>query len=270
MATDQKSSKLLPEPTVGSPIENELPTYRAVSSRAILSVVCGILGIFSIASPFFFIFSALAVILGFTADWNIQRYSDVLTGRRLAQMGAALGLIFGLGIFTITSVQGFVRTRNAESFARYYENVMKTGTLADLLWLEIAPTQRKSTSPQEVMDKFQSAKKKEAAMNEMRTSPLRAVKKRLESSKESEFRFVKLESQGTEGVLLYAIALYEVHAPATEEFPNEHDYAMAFMRGTSDSGKGYEWWIDEFKYPYKPATAVIAEKQADDGHGHPH
>ena len=270
MATDQKSSNVLPEPTTSSPIENELPTYRAVSSRAVLSLVCGILGIFSIASPFFFIFSVLAVVLGFTADWNIQRYSDILTGRRIAQTGASLGLIFGLGIFTITSVQGFVRSRNAESFARYYAQVMKTGTFADLLYLEMAPGHRKSTSPMEVLEKFQSAKKKEAAMNEMRTSPMRNVKKRIDSSKDTDFRFVRLEGEATEGLTLVAMALFEVRGPVTKEFPEEREYAVAFMKGTAEGGKGYQWWVDEFRYPYKPATAAIPEKPVDDGHGHSH
>ena len=109
MATDQKSSNLLSETTESSPIENELPTYRAISSRAILSVLCGILSLFSIANSFFFIFAVLAVVLGLTADWNIQRYPDILTGRRLAQTGVALGLIFGLGVFTANSVQSYIR-----------------------------------------------------------------------------------------------------------------------------------------------------------------
>ena len=127
MATDHKSSNVLSELADSSPIENELPTYRAISSRAVLSVLCGILSLFSIANSFFFIFAVLAVVLGFTADWNIQRYPDILTGRRLAQTGVALGLIFGLGIFTVSSVQGFIRARNAESFAKHYAEVFKNG-----------------------------------------------------------------------------------------------------------------------------------------------
>ena len=160
MATDHKSSNVLSEPTESSPIENELPAYRAISSRAVLSVLCGILAVFSIASSFFYIFAVLAVVLGFTADWNIQRYPDILTGRGLAQTGAALGLIFGLGIFTVSSVQGFIRTRNAESFAKYYAEVFKTGDLAHLLWLEIPPVQRKSVSAEDVMEKAQRRRRK--------------------------------------------------------------------------------------------------------------
>ena len=71
----------------------------------------------------------------------------MLTGRTLAQTGAALGLIFGLGIFTMTTVQGLVRSRNAESFARHYAEVAKTRKLADMLWLGMPPSSRPSVSP---------------------------------------------------------------------------------------------------------------------------
>ena len=102
----------------------------------------------------------LAVVLGFTADWNIQRYPDILTGRGLAQTGAALGLIFGLSIFTVSSVEGYIHARNAESFAKNYAEVFKTGDLAQLLWLEIPPVQRKSISAEDVMKKDQKRRRK--------------------------------------------------------------------------------------------------------------
>ena len=57
MATDHKTSNVLSELAESSPIENELPTYRAISTRAVLSALCGILSLFSIANPFFYIFA---------------------------------------------------------------------------------------------------------------------------------------------------------------------------------------------------------------------
>jgi hypothetical protein len=267
VATDHKSSNVLPDLADSSPIENELPTYRAISSRAVLSVLCGVLSLFSIANSFFFVFAVLAVVLGLTADWNVQRYPDILTGRRLAQTGVALGLIFGLGIFTVSAVRGYLHTRNAESFARHYADVFKTGTLADLLWLEIPPGPRKSISTTEVVEKLQSAKKKEAVMYEMKTGSLRKLKKQLDSSKDHELHFVKIEAEGSDRLDLVALALFEVHGPATKDFPDE-PYAAVTLKGTSDSGKGYEWWVDDFKYPYKPSTGALPEKPVDDGHGH--
>jgi hypothetical protein len=270
VATDHKSSIVLSEPTDGSAIENELPTYRAVSSRAVLSVLCGILALFSIANSFFYIFAVLAVVLGFTADWNIQRYPDLLTGRRLAQTGTALGLIFGLSVFTVSSVQGFIRARNAESFARYYAEVFKSGDLSHLLWLQLPPVQRKSVTAEEMAEKTRTAKKKEAMMEEMKTGPLRKLKKRLDSSKDQEIHFVRLENEAREGLVLVALALFDVHGPESQDFPQKEEHALVVLKGVAESGKGYEWWVDDFMYPYKPSSAALPEKPVDDGHGHAH
>ena len=50
MLTDQTGPLIAEEsPPLVSPIENELPTYRAISTRAVWSVICGVLA--SSASP---------------------------------------------------------------------------------------------------------------------------------------------------------------------------------------------------------------------------
>jgi len=120
-----------------------------------------------------------------------------------------------------------------------------------------------------VLEKSRAAKKKEAAMYEMRTGPLRNLKKRLDSSKDQEIHFVRLENESRDGLTLVALALFEVHGRESKDFPQE-EYALAVLKGTSESGKGYEWWVDEIMYPYKPATATLPEKPVDDGHGHAH
>ena len=74
----------------------------------------------------------------------------------------------------------------------------KRETLADLLWLEIPPVQRKSVSAEDVMKKAQS--KKEAMMYEMKYGPLRNLKKRLDSSKDQEIHFVRLENEARDGL----------------------------------------------------------------------
>lgn len=268
--TDHKSSKGLSELPLASAIENELPTYRAISPQAVLSLLCGVMSLFSIASPFFYLFAVLAIVLGYSADRNIKRYPDMLTGRGLAQAGAALGLIFGLGVFTMSTVQGLVRSRNAASFARYYGEVAKNRTLADMMWLGVPPGSRASLSPAEVMEKMTTSQKKDAAMMEMKTSPIRNLKRRLDSSKDQEIHFAKLEKEGTEGLTSVALALFELHGPPTSDFPATEEYALVFLKGTSQGGKGYEWWADEVTYPYKPQTADLPEKAVDDGHGHGH
>jgi len=266
VATDQKLSNLGPESAL-SAIENEIPTYRAISPRAILSLICGIMALFSLAHPFFYLFAVFAVLLGYTAVRNIQRYPDVLTGKGFAQVGAAMGLIFGLAIFTTSAVQGFLRARNAQNFATYYASVYKSGNLGDILWLGMPPSQRSSVSPEEVLKKTQDAGRQEAQAYQMRTMGLRSLKTRLDLSKEQEFHFVKIEREGIEGVTPVALALFEVHGPSSTEYPQEEEYALAYLKGVS-KGKGYDWWVDEVVYPYKPASAALKESAVDDGHGH--
>jgi hypothetical protein len=269
VATHQKTSNVLAEPPAGSVIENELPTYRAISPRSVLSLICGILALFSLAHPFFYLFAVLAVMLGLSADRNIQRYPDMLTGRGLAKAGAAMGLIFGLGVFTVTTVQGLIVSRNAKSFANHYADVIKSGGLGDVLLLNIPPSQRKGLTSSDVMEKMKSSKREETAMLEMKNGPIKGLKKRLEL-KDQELHFVRLEAEGNEGLTHVALALFEVHGPTTKDFPQQEEYALAIMKGVA-SDSGFDWWVDDVRYPYKPASAAITEsKPADDGHGHAH
>jgi len=269
VATDQKTSEVLAEPTTSSVIENELPTYRAISPRAVLSLICGILALFSLAHPFFYIFAALAVVLGLSADRNIQRYPDMLTGRGIARAGAAMGLIFGLGVFTVTTVQAYIVTRNAAGFANHYVDVMKTGGIGDILLLNVPPGQRKGLTANDIMEKVTKSKREESAMLEMKNGPIKNLKKRVDQ-KDQDLHFLRIEAEGAEGLTHVALALFEVHGPATSEFPAQEENALAVMKGMTGEN-GLEWWIDEVRYPYKPATAALPQiKPADDGHGHAH
>jgi hypothetical protein len=269
VVTEEERKSGLAEQHQGSAIENELPTYRAISWRAILSVLLGILAVFSVAHPFFYLCAVLAVLLGITADWNIQRYSDILTGRKLAHTGVALGLIFGLGIFTYATVQAMVCSRSAESFARYYADVAKTASLPDLMMLGIPPSQRSSVTPEDLMKRLELTKRKDPTM-EMKLTPIRTLKQRLDSSKDQEIHFVKLEKEGREKLTHIALALFEIRGPETKEFPQKEEFALVRLHGSSEVGKGYEWWVDDVSYPYKPSTATIPEKSGGDGHGHVH
>ncbi len=99
MATDQKTSTLnIDAESPDSPIENELPTYRAISNRAIFSLVFGAMAIFCFAHPIFYVAAVLAVVLGVLAHRAIREYPDMLTGHGLANAGIALGLDFWPGL----------------------------------------------------------------------------------------------------------------------------------------------------------------------------
>src|SRR5579875_3187357 len=85
--TDQPGHLSVEEaPPKASAIENEIPTYRAISNRAVFSVICGVLASFSFADLIFLVFAVLAVVLGVTANLAIKRKPDLLTGTRLANI----------------------------------------------------------------------------------------------------------------------------------------------------------------------------------------
>jgi hypothetical protein len=268
VATDQKTSDVLAEPVGASVIENELPTYRAISPRAVFALICGFLALFSLAHSFFYVFAVLAVVLGLSADRNIQRYPDMLTGRGLARAGAAMGLVFGLGIFTVTTIQGYFVTQNAIRYANHYASLLRSGGLGDVMLQNIPPYQRGGMTGSDVLEKMAKAKREDNAMLEMRNTPIKNLKQRLER-KDQELQFVRIEAEGGEGLTHFALALYEIHGPASKEFPQLDQHALAVMKGVPSENSGMDWWIEEVRYPYKPNSAVVpAGQPVDDGHGH--
>ena len=111
MATDQKCELFADDAELApSAIENEIPSYRAISRYAVFSLICGIIASFSFAS-LFFVFSVAAVILGILAHLGIKKYPDMITGRGMANVGIALGLIFGLIVSTYTGVHALILSR---------------------------------------------------------------------------------------------------------------------------------------------------------------
>jgi hypothetical protein len=275
VATDQKTSTLRTEPGLpGSAIENELPTYRAISKLAVFSLVCGGLSVFCWAHPFFYVASVLAIVLGFLAYRSIRQYSDMLTGHGLASAGITLGLIFGLGSGTYSTVQTYVRTRLAERFARHYAETVQTGTFANVLTLHLHPSSRKDQSGEELQKQIETSSAKEKMMMDQKFGPLMTLRKRMESSKEEHMEFVRIEAVGEDDshgadIPIYAFALFEIHGPGSKGFPEKEQYALTVLKGQLKDKK-YEWWVDDIRYPYTPQTYVAPTKAPDDGHGHAH
>lgn len=280
---DESDLKLLRR----SAIENEIPTYRAVSTLAVFAVLCGLLGALSFTHWAFYLFAAAAVVLGFWADRSIQRRSDVLTGRGLARTAMAMGLIFGLSIFTITAVQQFLARREAAAFALQYGERLKSGSLAELYWIGLVPTARASLSPEENLKQMQS-RQEDAAMMDMKYAGLRKLTQELHASPESTIKFNSIEKLDREDLTLVALALFDVHIGASKDEHKEgepakegeaaHDHehheafdghALAVIKGAVPENKNaYEWWVEDVHYPYTPKTANLPEKKVDDGHGH--
>jgi len=273
VATDQKSSVIDDEPAQTPPaIENELPTYRAISKRAIFSLVCGTLALFSFAHLYFLVFAILAVAAGTLANAAIKRHPDMLTGRRLANTGIVLGLVFGLVAFTYTTVQNLVLGWEAQKFGQSYAEVLKKGSLGDVLWHGIHPEQRKTKSPQDVLKEYETAQTKDRMMVDQRSGPILRLRKRLAASDDEHMHFVDIESQGMDeshgdAINYYALARFEVEGPGNKEFPEKQQYALAIFKGRP-KGRHYEWWVEDVKFPYQPKSYVVTKKPADDGHGH--
>jgi Domain of unknown function (DUF4190) len=274
VATDQRTSTPLPGAAPAGPvIENELPTYRAISKQAIFSLGCGVIAVCSFAHPGFYAFSFLAVGLGILAQRAIRRYPDMLTGRGLATAGIAMGLAFGLSCGTLTTVQYFVRKRQAAEFAKTYAKVLKAPSLGDVLWYNSHPDIRKEKTGAQLLQEHESRPKERRMMeaNMGQLAQLIALRNRLAASDSEEIRFVEIEHVGDEEghgleMQIFATALFEVHGPGNKDFPEKTQYALAVLKARP--GREYEWWTQSVQFPYKPRSFVAPEAPVGDGHSH--
>ncbi len=240
-------------------------------------MIFGILASFTFASLYFMAFAIAAVVLGFLAHRAIK---DIPTCTREADSrisGIALGLVFGLVAGTYTGVQKFILNREALQFSQVYAKVLTEGDFGDALWYGLNPDTRKNKSPAEALRDFEQAKTKEKMYMEQKLAPLQGLKSRLTNAKGAHLHFVDIEDQGTEEtsaqILYYALALYEVEDASTQAASNKPQYALAIFKGLPKAkGKGYEWWVEDVKFPYeRKSFAPVATKPVDDGHGHaPH
>jgi hypothetical protein len=277
VAIDQNSSALeATTESADSPIENELPTYRAISARAVLSAICGGLAVCGFADPTFYVFSILAVGLGIWAHRAIRQHPDMLTGGGLASAGITLGLVFGLASLTVSTVQRFLWNRQAEAYGRKYADVLKSPSLGDVLWYNAHPDLRKAKTGAQLLEQHEAASTKQQRSMDSKMGPmaeLTALRRRLASSNKEDVRFVKIENVGedasTRDVLIYALGLYEVEGPGNKEFPEKHQYALAIFKARPQ-GRTYEWWTEAVRFPYVPKSYEAPTKPVDDGHGHAH
>ena len=275
MSTERETSTIDSEREAAGPvIENELPTYRAISARAVVSVACGVLSVCSFASPFFYAFSVLAIGFGIWAHRTIRRFPDMLTGQGLANVGIGLGLVFGLASGTVTTVQYAVRSRQAARFATKYAEILKSPDLGSVLWYNAHPDMRKDKTGAQLKQEFDS-RPKERLMMESKMSPfapLLALRSRLAASKDEDVHFIRIERVGEEEghgleMQIFAHALFELVGPGNKEFPEKTQYALVLLKARP-KGREYEWWAETTVFPYTPQSFVPTEKPVDDGHNH--
>jgi len=253
-----------PEKEQLSPIENEIPAYRAISPMAIGSLVLGLISALSFADTTFLAASILAVAAGIYAQWKIRKMPDVLTGRGFAQAGIALGLIFGLASVTNSAVTDAVVRRGAAAFSKEYAEVLSSGSLAQALHYKVPAEERKSVTPEEVLKQMTSAKG-DPGMIESQTASIRGVQARLKEPG-THLSFADVEATGFDGLSPVAATLLDLHGPATKDHKAE-EHVLLEIKAEGRS-RPYQWHLKEVHYPYVPKSYKLREAPVDDGHGH--
>jgi len=275
VATDQKINVVDTETQqIASVIENELPAYRAISRLAVFSLVFGFLALFSFAHWFFYLFGILAIVAGIAANTSIKRYSDILTGSGLASAGIAMGLIFGLAAGTVTTVQSYVRNREAEKFAKKLALLLKAPNPGEAMWWSLHPDMRKDKIPSQYVHEVESAKGKERMGMDQKFGQFNQMRARLAAAQGEDVHFHNIESTGIdEGrgleMAIFALAVFELDGPGSTKFPETRQFAAALLKART-KGQQYEWWVENYMFPYQPSSFVPAATPVDDGHGHAH
>lgn len=244
-----------------SAIENEIPTYRAVSTRAVVALLCGLLAGLSFTHPMFYLFAVAAVLLGWSAERAIRRHPDILTGGGLARAGVAMGLIFGLSIFTVTSVQHFLTTRQAGAFAAEYAQMVRSRPLADLYWIQLDPRARAVTSPEDNLKQMQG--QQEAAMADMKYAGLRKLVADINASDKNTISFSGIESLGKDDLIVVAIARFDVHIAEHPREPKAGDALKHDDGHDHKDGDGHDHKEGD-GHDHKDGE----EHKHDDGHDH--
>lgn len=262
-----------PEPAAYvSAIENELPTYRAISSLAVGSLISGLVGGLAFADLRFAVASALAVVLGGLSLWKIRQQPDALTGGAIAQAGIALGLIFGLSSVTLTYTQSFLLARRAEAFIRReIVPILNDRNLDETLWFKAPPDDRRGMTPRQVRDRFADPKNPDPFFFEMAIGSVGVLMKELRARPDAQVVFDRVEQTSYDGITPIVLARLRVE-------DDDHDHAghdpsrsyIGLVVKSQGEGKNQSWWVGDYLFPYKPNTYEAPVKSVEAEHGHDH
>ncbi len=268
MAIDQTPSTSSTESMKPSAIDNEFPTYRAISSMAIFSLILGLASVFAFASLWFLLLSGASLLTGLLAIRKIHRYPEVLTGASFARVGIGVGLLFGLSAITHVVVEEFTTQLDINRFANHLVDVIKKEPVSHTLWYEQDPDFRAHNTPDQTVEAMKKAKTpSNPDPYGSKAAGVIQVKERLKTTGQ-EIKYTKIEKKYIDGLTIYANALVEVDGPATKEYPKK---AYGVIQMTKGPGAGaYDWVVQDFKYPYTPESAALEIQAKDDGHGHSH
>jgi hypothetical protein len=264
VALDQTPSTSPPESTAIPAIDNEFPTYRAISPTAVLSLVLGVGSVFCYADLWFLLMVAASVALGLYSLKKIRELPEVLTGAGLARVGIGIALLFGLTSVTRVLTEGISINLDAGKFARFYMGVIKDQPVKMALWYQQSLAYRQEKDADAMVDEMKKAKSPSSGdVYQTNAAPILAIKERLDGGK-GEMSYAGIETRAVDGLTVYANALIKLDLKGTKEHPETEMYALLHLIKGMD-----EWIVKEVTFPYTPKSAVATvEKPHDDGHGH--
>lgn len=259
--------------SAASPIENELPTYRAISPLAVTSLLFGLASVFTFADHWFALFGAAAVVSGVLALRRITRFPDMLTGAAFARAGVLLGLCFTLAAITFGVVRNVAVKRDAEAFARAYGKLLATRDVANCAFFHQVPEQRYGLTAQKAMDEI---KKNSDQMTKANYAEgIEDINRSLEKAgKDASIEFSHLEAYGYDGVTPYAAAVYKIHGAddagkIADRLALFELYTVAEYDAKRDTAAiKAPWYYRDVTFPYESRTFKPKVKPVDDGHGH--
>lgn len=272
----------------GSPIENELPSYRAISALAVISALLGVVSALCFVDLNWLPAAALGLIFGVMAERKIRRRPDVLTGRSFAQAGIALSVIFATSSFAYSQWQSYLLHRSVTRFARTFTKTLNEAKAAKpldttrVLFYLMPPAERAALAPEDVSNAVQQMFKDSLTLKEA-DHTIRSLFDRAGQNKT--IKFVEIENaayqdMGAMASILLTIDNGPSHADSHDtEDGHAHDrpkagqegldHALVVLRGVTDASK-FGWYVDQISSPYTPMSYKPAVKKATDEHGHSH
>lgn len=118
--------------------------YRSVSIPALVGGGLGLLSIFSLLSPFFWIFGIGAMILSTWAIIVIRRYPDLFTGERFAWIGLCVALLCVMASVTDFITYNLLDRASAKKFADQWFLMALNGQIKEACQLELPHRHRAS------------------------------------------------------------------------------------------------------------------------------
>jgi hypothetical protein len=242
------------------PVANEeLGSYRSLSTFAVLSAVLGLLSILAFAPSqvFVFLFPPAAVVFGLLGLRQVTVAPEVWTGRRLSKFGIGLGLICAVGSMSTIYVNNQRIGRHGKIIADRFVNKLRAGDTEGAFWLKMPREARLPYLGKQSGEGNSEVGQQFAIFHAETDTMSKAL-----ASGEATIEFESIEhtiiDHGTE----YAAIVYSYRSPQEDT----HVMILASSFGMSES-RNRSWFIREVQAGYSPHS-YAASKSASHGHSH--